>query len=306
MNARRWAVCVSLAAILVAVGIWRPWLSSPAEAPGGAATQPQRIASLTLGTDEILAEIVPIKRILCVTHLADDPEISNVAGYYPKQVARLKETSPERILALSPDLVCVAPYNSADFLKVMERSGLNVYRNEACQTMDEIEEGIIELGRQVGEPARANELAEQMRERRRRLADRLGSIARRPRVLFWSAGFTSGDKTTINDIIREGGAQNVAIEKGLHGVAEIAPEQVIAADPDFILLSRWSADERAGRIENHPLLRNLRAVREKRVLTIAGKYLTSVSHHVVQGAEQLAHMLHADLFPANQSSQTSR
>jgi iron complex transport system substrate-binding protein len=253
----------------------------------------------------MLPELVPIERIAGVTHLVDDGEISNVAGRYPASIPRLRDTSVERVLGLVPDLVCVAPYNSADFLKVLERSGLTVYRNEAFHSLDEIEAGITALGERVGEPERGRALAEQMRIRRRQLADRLRDVPHRPRVLYWSAGFTSGRQTTIDDIIREAGGINVAAERGVQGPAEIAPEQVIASDPEFILLGQWSADERVNRIENHPLLRNLGAVREHRVILIEGRYLLSVSHHAVAGAEQLARKLHAKCFDAVGSPRSS-
>src|SRR5262249_42878670 len=132
--------------------------------------------------------------------------------------------------------------------------------------------------------------------RRKQLAKRLHEVANRPRVLYWSAGFTAGHRSTIDDIIREAGGINVATERRLEESAEISPEQVIAADPEYILLSKWSTDDREGRIENHPLLRNLRAVKEQRVITIEGRYLTSVSHFVVEGAERLARKLHPDRF----------
>lgn len=301
MSMHRWIGGVSIAAFLIAVGIWRASTSSSFS--GGAGPQkPQRIASLTLGTDEILAELVSPDRIVCVTNLADDREISNVAGIYPPPVPRLRDSDPERIIGLNPDLVFVAPYNSADFLQVMERSGLPVYRNEAVTGIEQIETAIRDVGKRVGEEERADALVQRMRQRRQRLAEQLRDIPRRPRVLFWCAGFTAGKETTIDDIIREAGGVNVAVERSLAGSAAIAPEHVIAADPDYILLSRWSGDEREGRIENHPLLRNLRAVREKRVIALEARYLTSVSHFVMDGAERLAAQLHPDRFDTDRSS----
>jgi iron complex transport system substrate-binding protein len=306
MSARRRVGWLSLAAVLLGVGVWRGFApSSSTHAPVSASTTPVRIASLTLGTDEILSELVPPERMACVTFLVDDPQISNVPGIYPHQIPRLRASDPERIIGLNPDLVCVAPYNSADFSKVMERSGFLVYRSEACHSMDEIEAGILDLGKCVSEPGRAGDLVKRMRARRQQLVERLQGVPHRPRVLYWAGGFTAGRQTTINDIIREAGGINVAVEKDREGSAEISTEQVIAADPEYILLSRWSEDESAGHIDKHPLLRNLRAVTEKRVITMEGRYLTSVSQYVVEGSERLAGQLHPDRFIKHGPSDSS-
>jgi iron complex transport system substrate-binding protein len=293
MRLARWLGAFLLVGLIAAVA----WIGTTAIGPSRArsTSPPKRIASITLGTDEILAELVPVERVVGVTYLVDDPEISNVPGRYPAKIPRLRDGGAERIIDLDADLVCVAPYNSADFLKVIERSGLATYRNEANTSIDAIETGILALGDRVGERGRADEIVARMRARRAAVAERLRSVAHRPRVLYWSAGFTAGKGSTIDDILREAGGVNVAAERE-HASAEISPEQVIAADPDFILSSLWSADERASTIENHPLLRSLRAVAEKRVIAIEGRYLTTVSQFVVEGEERLARRLHPDCF----------
>lgn len=258
---------------------------------------PQRIVSLTLATDELLADLVPLERVSGVTYLVDDAEISNVAGRYPGSVPRLRDTAPERVLALGGDLICVAPYNSADFLQLLERSGVPTYRNCTTHSLDEIKAGILTLGERVGEADRAWQLVERMRQRRERLAQRLGSVEGQPRVLFWSAGFTAGSGTTIDDLIRAAGGRNAAAERGLKGSTEISPEEVIATDPDYVLTARWSGDPGQGSIAEHPLLRGLRAVRDQKVIAIEGRYLLSVSHHAVEGAERLAAVLHPEAAP---------
>jgi iron complex transport system substrate-binding protein len=293
MRLGRWIGAIAGIGLLAAV----TWIGISVTMPGRvpSTSTPRRIASVTLGTDEILAELVPAERVVCVTYLVDDPEISNVPGRYPERIPRLREANSERIIDLNADLVCVAPYNSADFLKVLERSGLAIYRNDAYHSIDAIEIGILALGDRVGEPVRADEIVGRMRARRQRLAERLRDVSKRPRVLYWSAGFTAGRGSTIDDVIREAGGINIAAERKDQS-AEISPEQVIAADPDYILSSKWFADERNNAIENHPLLRSLRAVAEKRVIAIEARFLTTVSQFVVEGEERLARRLHPDRF----------
>src|SRR3954447_15847922 len=195
-----------MALALMAPAIWIGCAPSAGRVPGP--SSPARIASLTLATDEMLADLVSADRVVGVTFLADDPEISNVSGHYPGRIVRLREMNLERIVALAPDLVCVSSYNTADALKLLERSGLNLYRNETFRGIDEIEAGVIRLGERVGEPERARGVVESMRGRRRRLAERLGDLRQRPRVLYWAAGYTAGRGTTLDDIIREGGGVN--------------------------------------------------------------------------------------------------
>lgn len=269
----------------------------PAAPSVSEAAKPLRIASLTLATDEILSELAPPERVVAVTALADDPGVSNVAGRYPKDLPRIHDANPEPIIALAPDLLCVAPYNSADSLELLTRSGLSIERYESAASLDEIEAGVLRLADRIGEPERGRTLVERMRRRRGRIAEQLQGVSRRPRVLFWSAGFTSGRHTTIDDMIREGGGVNVALELNLEGSAEIAPERVAAVDPDVVLVAYWKADESQAQIANHPILRQLRAVRENRVIAIESRYLTSISQFAVEGLERVARALHPDEFP---------
>jgi iron complex transport system substrate-binding protein len=289
--------CLALALLGATLGAGAGCTRAAPEGPGAKATVPRRIVSLTLATDEILAELVPPERVVGVTYLADDADISNVAGRYPASIPRLRDIAPERIIALAPDLVCVASYNTADALKLLERAGLPIYRNEALHSLDDIETGILKLGDRAGAAEAAARLVEQLRARRRALAHRLEKLAQRPRVLYWAGGFTAGKRTTIDDVIREAGGVNVAAELGLNDGVELAPERVVAADPEVVLVPRWAGYAEQGRIENHPLLRQLPAVRNGRVLAIEGRYLSTLSQFAVEGAERLARRLHPDRFP---------
>ncbi|HSY40593.1 MAG TPA: hypothetical protein VLA79_13725, partial [Polyangia bacterium] len=74
---------------------------------------PRRIVSSYLAADEILAALVSPERLAAVSTFADDPAISSVAGFYPRALPRVRG-EVEAILALEPDLICVAGYSDAD------------------------------------------------------------------------------------------------------------------------------------------------------------------------------------------------
>src|SRR5512139_3399572 len=74
-------------------------------------SKPEKIISLTLGTDEILLDLVGPDRLIGVTYKAKDAATSNIAGRPElKQVANEIEADPEQIISLQPDLVFVATF----------------------------------------------------------------------------------------------------------------------------------------------------------------------------------------------------
>src|SRR5262245_39297403 len=81
---------------------------------------PARVASLNLAADEVLAEILPIERLVGVTSLVDEKGTSNARGRVPPAVPRFPKADLERLLSVRPDLVIVSEYTDADFLKLLE------------------------------------------------------------------------------------------------------------------------------------------------------------------------------------------
>jgi iron complex transport system substrate-binding protein len=267
-----------------------------AREPGLVAQRPTRIISLTLATDEVLSELVTLDRVVGISakHLVDDPEISNVAGYYPTEVPRLTAGDLERVIGLAPDLVLLAPYNTADHVRLLERADLPIHRYAALHSFDEIEASIRELGVRVDEREKAEALAARFRKRREALARRLEG-AKRPRVLYWTAGYTAGANTTQHDLILAAGGTNVAADRGVEGHVPIDAERLIADNPDFILVPRWSGDAALKTpLDQHPVLRDLPAVKEGRVVYLPEKWLSSVSQFAIEGSERLARVLHPE------------
>ncbi len=260
--------------------------------PAAEAT-PRRIASLTLASDEILAELAP-DRVIAVTYLVDDADISNASGIYPASLPRLHEKDVERLVAMRPELVCVAGYNDADFLEVVRRSQIPTHRTEAFGSIDDIEATILSLGDRIGNPEKARLLVGRMRRRIAAVVDRVEDVPYRPRVMYWSGGHTAGESTTIDEIIRAAGGRNAAAR--FSGASAVAPEQMLTIDPDVVLLSRWKAYEADNRIDNQPSLRGLRALHEGKVIAVEARYLTTLSHAVAEGVERLARLLHPDRF----------
>jgi iron complex transport system substrate-binding protein len=269
-------------------------------APGGAraeppARKPQRVASINLSADEVLVEILPPERLVSVTRWADAPGTSNVVGRVPAGVHRFEKADMEQLVALRPELVVVSEYTDADFLKQLERSGLRVHRMQGLDTLAGVRGAILDLGRAVGEDEAARRLVAAYDARLAELGRRLAG-ARKPRVLYWSGNMTAGAGTAIGALIEAAGAVNLGREMGITGIAPPGAERAFVADPDVVLVGTWPDSKQA--LINHPLLSQLAAVREGRIVALRTELLVALSQYSADAAWELAHLLHPDRVPA--------
>jgi iron complex transport system substrate-binding protein len=265
----------------------------------GAAAEPpvpRRVASLNLTADEILVEILPRGRLVAVTRFADEVGTSNIVGRVPVDVVRFPRADLERLVALAPDLVVVTEFTVADVLRQIEKSGIRWYRMEGLESLAGIREGILSLGRVVGEEPGARALARQYDARLAALDRRLDGV-KRPRVLYWANPYTAGAHSTIGAIIEGAGGLNLARTLGVEGIEPLGAERAFVADPDVVLVG--ASFESNDTLRQHPLLGKLRAVREGHVVTMPGELLVTLSHHAAESCWYLASKLHPDRVSAD-------
>jgi iron complex transport system substrate-binding protein len=259
-----------------------------------AVNPPKRVASLNLTADEVLVEILPPERLVGVTAFADEAGTSNIVGRVPKTTARFPKADLERLISLAPDLVVISEYTDADFQRLLEKSGLRVHRMQGLDSLPGFRAAILDLGRAVGEEGAAQKLAERYDARLQDLERRLRG-APRPRVLYWASAVTAGGGTAIGALIEGAGARNVGAELGLRGIVPLGAERVFVADPDYFLVAEgWKSAEA---LRAHPLLSQLRAVKEGRILQIPTEKLVALSHHAADAVWVLAAALHPDRVP---------
>ena len=254
-----------------------------------AAEPPRRVASLNLTADELLVEMLPPERLVAVTRWADDADMSAVAGRVPPGAVRLPRADLERLLALRSDLVVVSEYTDADFLRLLEKSGLRHHRMRGLDTLAGIRAAILDLGRAMGTEGAAARIVHRYDAVLGELAQRLDG-ASRPRVLYWADPHTAGAGTAIGSLVEAGGGTNVAREMGLSGIVPLAGERAFGADPDVFLVTLGSGASAA--LRRHPLLSRTRAVREGRVVEMPNRLLVALSDRAADAAWWLASRLH--------------
>ena len=257
------------------------------------AAKPQRVASLNLTSDEVLADILPIERLVAVTALVDEAGTSNAVGRIRKTIARFPKIDVERLIALRPDLIIVSEYTDADVLRSLQLSGLRTHRMIGLDSFAGFRKSLIDLGEVVGEKAAATKLAMAFDARLADIQARIKGAAP-PRVLYWASGFTAGAKTAFDAIIGCGGGTNSAALAGITGITNLGAERAYTLDPDWLLIGRGTTT--SNEIHSHPLLSRMRAVKEGHVVEMPTELLVALDHHAAGACELMARSLHKDRF----------
>ncbi|MBR6636659.1 MAG: ABC transporter substrate-binding protein [Phascolarctobacterium sp.] len=113
--------------------------------------KPQRIASLTYGTDEILTDLVGTKRIVGYSRWAGDPEITFITKEQARKVGRKIEENTEAVLSVKPDLVVATTASNNEIIHSLEALGLKVYLAGRPKNYEQMRVKVLKLGEAVGE-----------------------------------------------------------------------------------------------------------------------------------------------------------
>ncbi|MFQ5749604.1 MAG: ABC transporter substrate-binding protein [Planctomycetota bacterium] len=222
-----------LLVLLVGFNLHRSIASLPPVCPP-AGPRPTRIVSLSLGTDEVLLDLVPPERIAALTYLSVNPEFSNVAERaraLPRHFAR----SVEEMARLRPDLVLATSFNDPEKVESLRALGCRVVTLSRFDSLDGVRRNVVKVAAAVGEPARGRALVARMDRTLREAARFRREGAKKPRVLFVGpGGYTQGRGTTVNDLIRRAGGVNAAAER-LYGIGKLSLEEWLSLKPDVLL-----------------------------------------------------------------------
>ena len=257
--------------------------------------KPMRIVSTAPANTETLFALGLADRIVGVTSLDDyPPEAAAVAKVGDFQV------NTEAVMALSPDLVvgyvgneeALAPVTSAGApVLILDPTNLaGIYAN------------IETVGTATGAQAKAAELVEALKAEIKTVTDATAATTESPKVFYAldNTLWTAGPGSFVDELLKLVNATNVGSMEGTDSAAvqpyyQFAPEQLIAADPDVILLPNTaytSIDEFVA----DPRFADLRAVKEGRVILIDDVVITRPGPRIGQGLKALAEAVHPEAF----------
>jgi len=261
---------------------------------------PQKIVSVTLGSDEVLLPLIGPERFAAVTSFATDPGISNVAliaAQVPQSIEAASDT--EKIISLEPDIVFVASFTAPEVIQQLRDAGLTVFATGFPIGLEQIRENIRLLGQAVGAETDAEAMIAEMDSQLAEISATIGTPETPLTALYLTPGnYTSGVDSTISQVISAAGGVDIADE--VTQFAPITDEFIIEQDPDVILLSGWTPWDPTfiDTFKNNPAFAGLSAVTNNRVYVASDAHLTTVSQFIVEGVKDTAAYLYPEQYPA--------
>jgi iron complex transport system substrate-binding protein len=209
---------------------------------------PAPIVSLNLCADQLLLALADRRQIGAVTVYAADPAMSAAAG-----AARGVPTtrgSAEELLTLAPRLILAAPYQVA--AKALLLPGTRMIAVPEANDTAAIIINLTTVAAAVGHYERAAPLVAQLRA-----TVPPPGAARGPVVAqYQRGGYLTGTGTLVDDLLRRAGLRNLATELHRPPLSRLSLEEIIAANPDYLLIERRTGPggDRGAALLDHPAL----------------------------------------------------
>lgn len=280
-----------LVLILVSVAYFY-WFSATFEHKPKPKGKPQRIASATVASDEILVRLLEddLSRLLGVSYLADDIRYSNISKLV-KSIPHRVGANSESFFKLEPDLVVLALFNRATLRHQLETSGIPTYTMQRFASINDLKYEIFRIAQLVDSTALGEAVIKQFDKQ----IDKIGTLPRkkdgsRLRILSWSPhGAVMARGTMLDSVITQLGGVNATEQLGLKGWPRVSRENLALLQADWIVAA--AEEQERGHvlqlIQEDPAFRGKKPVLDQKIVFIPPRLLNAFSFNILQCMEIL-------------------
>ncbi|MGB9790665.1 MAG: ABC transporter substrate-binding protein [Thermotoga caldifontis] len=240
--------------------------------------KPERVVCAAPSTTKFLQYLGLEDRVVAVTNW-DDFEAERIGDLFPLNL--------EKILSLEPDVVFTFGGFQLPEVPKLEQQGLTAVVLNA-NTVQQILNDLVLVGTIMGVPEKAKKLANDLQEYYLTVAKKAYNVPldRRIKVAYLMdipgpdvrEVWTCGQGSYLNELITLAGGANIAAAfTGPNGFLPISLEYIVSENPDVLIVANYTpgAEEQIKeKISNHPILKSLKAVRNKRIYVYDGYMLS--------------------------------
>lgn len=258
----------------------------------------QRIVSLAPSNTEILFAIGAGEQVVARDDFSNYPED---AAILPPVGGFMGDYDYEAILAMEPDLVLASQLNTSGQVEALENLGLTVYFLPNPSDLEGLFANLEIIGELTGKGEAARDLVGTLEQRVENIQVRLKDITVHPLVYYEldasepAKPWTPGPNTFLTQLIRMAGGQSVG-EALQSDYAQISLEELLIQDPDMIILGDSNYGMTAEQVTARTGWDGLSAVKDQAIYPFNDDLVSRPGPRLVDGLEELARLLHPELF----------
>ncbi len=243
---------------------------------------PQTVVSLSPGITEILFDLGVGNKIIGRTKFCNYPEsVSEI-----ETVGGITDASLEKIITLHPEIVITSSMVRKDIVESIEKAGISIICLPERSNVEGVFNTLKILGQIFEKENVADSLVNDMKIKLDQVKQSYNGQKEKPSVYYVvgygaTGDFTAGKNTYINEIIELAGGKNVANKVTNWSYSK---EELFAQEPDYIIVRE---EDLNSFIKTTPY-KDLKAVKEKRVLGINSSLMDCQTCRSIEAIKQIA------------------
>ena len=238
------------------------------------------------------------------SELAGDSVVASTSAPYQSSngVKQRVALDVKAIAALKPDIVIVEDDDgTTDLVRPLREAGVKVALLRAPKTVKEVEDQTRNVGQLLGRADKAESLITTMMNYIRdteslRFARR--DDPKKTVAVYNENGLYGAPDTMIQDMLKYVNVDNAATKAGVKWSYMGKKDDLIKADPDVIIVptdvkaAGFNRDAVLNSYYNDPALKNIKAIKNKKVVIISNEAMMAKTYHIGRGIYNMAQFVY--------------
>lgn len=238
------------------------------------------------------------------SELAGDSVVASTTAPYQSSngVKQRVALDVKAIAALKPDIVIVEDDDgTTDLVRPLREAGVKVALLRAPKTVKEVEDQTRNVGQLLGRADKAESLITTMMNYIRdteslRFARR--DDPKKTVAVYNENGLYGAPDTMIQDMLKYVNVDNAATKAGVKWSYMGKKDDLIKADPDVIIVPTdvkapgFNRDSVLNSYYNDPALKNIKAIKNKKVVIISNEAMMAKTYHIGRGIYNMAQFVY--------------
>ena len=297
--------------VVAVMGMYKSWNAFTSGGIFGMLSS-KGIYKMVDGTSETVILDHKAERIVAVgpnaadlaSELAGDSVVASTAAPYQSSngVKQRVALDVKAIVALKPDIVIVEDDDgTTDLVRPLREAGVKVALLRAPKTVKEVEDQTRSVGQLLGRADKAESLITTMMNYIRdteslRFARR--DDPKKTVAVYNENGLYGAPDTLIQDMLKYVNVENAATKAGVKWSYMGKKDDLIKVDPDVIIVPTnvkapgFNRDAVLNSYYNDPALKNIKAIKNKKVVIISNEAMMAKTYHIGRGIYNMAQFVY--------------